>query len=66
MRIPLLGIVALLAALLVLDSGRSEAAEHPLPPVELTLSTPTTSTRSSPWRAAATAARPGWPRWWLT
>ena len=37
MRIPLLGIVALLAALLVLDSGRSEAAEHPLPPVELTI-----------------------------
>ena len=37
MRIPLLGIVALLAALLVLDSGRSEAAEHPLPPAELTL-----------------------------
>ncbi|MBP8037442.1 MAG: bifunctional metallophosphatase/5'-nucleotidase [Desulfobulbus sp.] len=37
MRIPLLGIVALLAALLVLDSGQSEAAEHPLPPAELTL-----------------------------
>ena len=37
MRIILLGAVALLAALLVLDSGRSEAAEHPLPPVELTI-----------------------------
>ncbi len=37
MRAPLLYTAALLAALLVLDSGRSEATEHPLPPAELTL-----------------------------